>query len=225
MARFSRIGLFGRSQSGKSTLMDRALRGHKRVVLYDALPARAKTAQAEGFIKIESISDLMEAVRETYRHGFRFWFKPEDDEDYLVLSLSDLSKFLIDHQNQHGERYGWDKVPDMTLAVDEMADCFPNHTLPKHMNGFSKMCRAGRHSSIHLVGATQRPAEVSTKFRGQLEKRFLFNLTEPRDLKAIEEMGGSDGKRLAEAVRRLPVLEYIRMEGGTYTKGKLTFPG
>lgn len=223
MARFARCGLFGRSQSGKSTLLDRMLRGHRRVILSDALPGRAKTAQAEGFTRIESFAEVMDAVRESYSHGFRIWFKPDDDEDYMVKALSDLSKFLIDHQNQHGERYGWDKVPDMTFAVDEMADCYPNHALSKSLNGFSRMCRSGRHAHIHLVGATQRPAEVSTKFRGQLEKRFLFNLTEPRDLKAIEDMGGTDGKRLAEAVRQLPALEYIRMEGGTYTRGKLRF--
>ena len=225
MAKFGRIGLFGRSQSGKSTMMDRILRHHRRVILYDALPARAANAAQEGYTQITSVSDLIAAVQANYWDGFRYWFKPDDDEDFLVLALSDISKFLVDHQNQNAERYGLANIPELTLAVDEMADCFPNHNLPKKLNGFSRMCRSGRHSRIHLVGATQRPAEVSTKFRGQLEKRFLFNLTDPPDLRAVAEMGAARGRELADAVSLLKTLEYIRMENGAYTRGKLTFPG
>lgn len=223
MNRYGRIGIFGRSQSGKSTIMDRMLRPHKRVILFDALPARAKTTSDEGYQKIEHIGELREAVKANYGTGFRYWFKPENDEDYLILSLSDLSRFMIDFQDQMAERYGLENIPEMMLGVDEMADCYPNHTLNKKLNGFSKMCRSGRHSKIHLIGASQRPAEVSTKFRGQLDRRFLFSLTEPADLRAVEDMGGRDGKKLAEDVLRLQALEYIRMENGGYMRGKLTF--
>jgi hypothetical protein len=44
------------------------------------------------------------------------------------------------------------------------------------------------------------------------------------DLDAIEAWGGKkDGKQLREAVRLLERLEYIRMENGAYTRGKLRF--
>lgn len=225
MAKFSRIGLFGRSQSGKSTIMDRILRGHRRCILFDALPTRAPSAAAQGYTHVTHINDLIAGIQANYWNGFRYWFQPEDEEDHMVLSLSDVSKFLIDYQNQMIKQYGADGTPEVTLAVDEMADCFPNYSLPKKLNGFSRMCRSGRHSRIHLVGATQRPVNVSTNFRGQLEKRFLFNLPEPADLRIVAEMGGFRGRQLAEAVSRLLPLEYIRMENGQYTKGKLTFPG
>ncbi|MBL4791256.1 MAG: hypothetical protein JKY60_20165 [Kordiimonadaceae bacterium] len=224
MSKFERIGLFGKSQSGKSTMMDRILRGQPRVILFDALPARAENASREGYVKIETMIELQEAVRRNYETGFRYWFKPENDEDFLVLALSDLSKFMIDHQDQYAAKYGLKNIADLVFAVDEMADCYPNHALPKKLNGFSKMCRSGRHSRIHLIGATQRPAEVGTKFRGQLEKRIFFTLTEPADLRAIADIGGAQGRMLAEAVSQLKALEYIRMENGTYTNGKLTFP-
>jgi len=223
MAEIARFGFFGRSQSGKSTILDRIMRPHKRVVLFDPLPARASNAAAEGFAKIEHISELQRAVQANYETGFRFWFKPENEEDFLQQSLSDLSYFLINHQDQYAERYGYGNIPEILFGVDEMSDCFPNQLLKKDCNGFSKMCRAGRHSLIHTLGATQRPAEVSTKFRGQLNRRYLFNLTEAADLRHVEEIGGIHGKELALAVSRLKSLEFIRMENNTFTPGKLTF--
>ena len=223
MSEIARYGFFGRSQSGKSTMLDRVMRPHKRVVLFDPLPARAKNAAQEGFAKIEHIAELSDAVRSSYESGFRFWFKPENEEEFLQQSLSDVSYFLIDLQDQYAREFGYDKIPELVFAVDEMSDCFPNQLLKKDRNGFSKMCRSGRHSLIHTLGATQRPAEVSTKFRGQLNARFIFNLTEAADLKYIEELGGRNGKALADTVANLKALEYIRYAGSDFTRGKLTF--
>ena len=222
MSEYQRIGIFGRSQSGKSSLMDRILRGHRRVVLFDAIDERAPTARAEGFSEITTISELQDRIDRDYASGFRLWFHPSYEAD-LVLSLSDVSRMLLDCQTQQAERGGTDKRPSIALAVDEMADCFPNQTLTREKDHFSIMCRSGRHKGIHLIGASQRPAEVSTKFRGQLSKRFIFNLTEPRDLQAVNEMGGADGKALAEAVRLQQSLEYIRLENGRYATGRINF--
>jgi len=223
MTEFERIGIFGRSQSGKSSLMDRILRGHRRVILFDAIDERARNAKAEGFSEVTTISDLQDRIDRDYGSGFRLWFHPSYEAD-LVQSLSDVSRMLLDCQTQQANREGIDKRPSLVLAVDEMADCFPNHTLTREKDAFSIMSRSGRHKGIHLIGASQRPAEVSTKFRGQLSKRFIFNLTEPRDLQAVAEMGGADGKALAEVVRLQKPLEYIRLENGEYGAGKVIFP-
>lgn len=222
MINYQRIGIFGRSKSGKSTLMDRMLRGHKRVILFDAIDERAATARKEGFTEVTCLNELQDRVNDTYSTGFRYWFHPSYDCD-LIGALSDLSLFMLDIQTQYAERNGTSSRPGLMLAVDEMADCFPNYSMKKGQGQFENMCRMGRHKGIHLIGATQRPAEVSTKFRGQLEKRFLFNLTEPADLRAVTDMGGAQGKELAEAVRLLKPLDYIRMEGGEYSSGKLSF--
>ncbi|WP_417456165.1 hypothetical protein [Kordiimonas sp.] len=222
MTNYWRAGLFGRSKSGKSTLMDRMIRNHNRAIVFDAIDERAANAAREGLVEVTHIGELQERVRDSYLDGFRFWFHPHYEVD-LVQSLSDLSKFMLDIQTQFGDHYGTDKRPSLLLAVDEMADCYPNHTMKKGQDAFSNMCRMGRHKGIHLIGASQRPAEVSTKFRGQLERRFLFNLTEPADLRAITEMGGTQGADLAEAVRCLKPLEYIDCHVGEYRHGRLTF--
>lgn len=217
-----RIGIFGRSKSGKSTLMNRLMRSHRRTILFDHVAERAGTAAQEGFTEVQNLDDLQELVDAGYGQGFRLWFRPNFRLD-LVQALSDLSDFMMDIQEQFADRHSVAARPSLMLAVDEMANCFPNHALKKDQDMFSVMCREGRHKGIHLIGATQRPAEVSTKFRGQLEKRFIFNLTDAADLEAIEKMGGRDGRDLAEAVRLLHPLEYIRMENGSYTSGKLVF--
>lgn len=224
MGKFEKIALYGESESGKSTMMNRILRPHKRVIVFDPLRSRVNTAGAERLQKIEDINELRDAVRKNYRIGFRYWFKPENDEDFLILSLSDLSKFMTDFQDQHADKYGEKNTADMFLGVDEMADCYPNYSLPKKLNGFSRMCRSGRHSNVHLVGATQRPAEVSTKFRGQIRKRVFFRLSETVDYNAVRAMVGEGNEQVAEDVRNLQQLEYIRMENGGFTRGRLTFP-
>ncbi len=218
----ARYGLFGKSKSGKSTMMNRLIRNHKRVILFDAIDERSADARKEGLTEVTCIDELQDLVNDNYETGFRYWYHPHYEVD-LVQALSDLSLFMLDIQTQFADQYGTKGRPSLMLAVDEMADCFPNHTMKKGQDSFSSMCRMGRHKGIHLIGATQRPAEVSTKFRGQLEKRFIFSLQEGVDLEAIERMGGTDGKQLAEAVRLLKPLEYIRMENGIYTKGMLRF--
>jgi len=222
MAEFNRIGIVGRSQSGKSTLMDRILRNYRRVILFDAIDERAATAAVEGYTEVDNINTLQDLVDRNYADGFRYWFHPPYDGD-LPLYLSDISAWLLDIQSQHAKQFGETTRPAIALAVDEMADCFPNQAQKADRDRFSVMCRSGRHKGIHLIGATQRPAEVSTKFRGQLNKRFIFNLTEPRDLQAVAEMAGADGAVIAEQVRQLAPLEYIRVEGTSYTSGKIHF--
>ncbi len=219
-----RIGLFGKSKSGKSTMMNRLMRKHRRVILFDAIEERTESAKEEGFTRVTCINELQLLVNQNYEAGFRYWFMPHYEQD-LIQALSDLSTFMLDIQTQYADEYGTENRPTLLLAVDEMADCFPNHIMKKGQDTFSVMCRSGRHKGIHLIGATQRPAEVSTKFRGQLEKRFFFSLQEGADLDAIEKIGGAkDGRKLSGAVRSLKPLEYIRMENGHYKSGKLTFP-
>jgi len=217
-----RFGLFGRSKMGKSTYMDRAIRHHNRTIVFDAIEERAENARRERLERVTCINELQDRVNQNYASGFRYWFQPDAMDD-LVQSLSDLSLFMLDIQTQYADMHGVKKRPSLLLAVDEMADCFPNHTQPKGKDAFSSMGRMGRHKGIHLFGAAQRPAEVSTKFRGQLEAMVFFNLKIPADLEAVEKIGGRDGKALAEEVRLLKPLEYIRMENGEYTFGKLTF--
>jgi DNA helicase HerA-like ATPase len=218
-----KMAIVGRSGYGKSSMMNRVMRKHKRVILFDHVDERDTEAKREGFTEVRDFNQLQDLVDRHYKTGFRYWFHP-DFRDNLIKHLHNLSDFMLDIQADYGRTYGVQNRPSLMLAVDEMKNSFPNHALKKDEDMFSYMCSEGRHKGIHLIGATQRPAEVSTKFRGQMEKIIMFNLNLGNDLDAIEAWGGKkDGKQLREAVRLLERLEYIRMENGAYTRGKLTF--
>ncbi len=219
---YQRIGLFGRSKSGKSTMMDRILRGKRRAILFDHLDERAENAQREGYTEIRSMDELQDRVDRDYATGFRFWFHPHY-KDNLPVHLSNLSDYLLDIQTQEAELRGKENRPGIWFAVDELKRSAPNQIMKKGEDNFSLMCSEGRHKGIHLVGATQRIAEVTTKFRGQLEKRYFFSQGESADLETIKLIGGLDGKQLAEEVRKLKPLEYVRMENAQYSRGKLVF--
>lgn len=218
-----RIGIVGGSGTGKTTVQNQIMRPHRRVVLFDAEDERAKTAFKEGFTEINSFDELQDKVDANYAAGFRYWFKQEDHIDQ-IQALSDLSLYLMDIQAQAGKLYGTDKRPKILLSVDEMAESAPNHALKKDQQEFFNLCRRGRKKGIDLIGATQRPAEVSTSFRGQLKKVFFFNFTAANDLKAVRDWGGDeDGAWLANEVRKLKTLEYIKMHETRFYRGKASF--
>ena len=245
MIDFQKIGIVGRSKMGKSTYMDRAIRAHKRLIVFDTVDERAETATNERLIEVRSMDELQNLIHKNYHRGFRYWFHPERRSD-KIKALAELSDCLLETQSNFAddrrlrinqkladgipltpsEKLPINEVrPSLMLAVDELATCVPNHSMKKESDDFELLCREGRHKGIHLVGAAQRLAEVSTKFRGQIEKWVFFNLKIAVDLDAVAKMGGlKDGARLADAVGSLLPLEFIRMENREYTKGKITFP-
>jgi len=224
----AKICIYGRSGMGKSCLMNRLVRSHRRVILFDHIEERSTEAQKEGFQEVTCLKELQDLIEKNYRKGFRYWYHPNFREG-LVKRLSELSDLLLHIQEEYGKTLkeagkSIKNRPSLMLAVDELKASAPNRALKDDEDMFSFMCSEGRHKGIHLVGATQRPAEITTKFRGQMEDYYIFNLQEPRDYDAIEALGGKKhGKELAEIVRELKPLEYIRMHSNVFTKGKITF--
>lgn len=209
-----RIGLYGRSGSGKSTLMNAIIAPQRHLVLFDYLPTRRQFAQANGLIECATLSQVRDVIADGYGQGFRVWFRPPADSFAQVDALHGLASFIWRVQEKRVDQ--GKMVPLITLAVDEMSECYPVANLPRDRQGMTRLCKAGRHYRINLVGATQRPAQVSTEFRGNLDVRYFLSLKEPADIKAVTETAG---REVADQVAALPPYRFLRLENGQIRAG------
>lgn len=208
----TRIGIYGASGSGKSTLLNMLLRPVRHLVLFDYMPTRREHCGPENLTEITSLVELRDRIADGYGLGFRLWYRPPIEGQ--IEALHKLSLLLWSIQSR---RYDEGKpIPPITFAVDEMSDPFPVTSLPNNLRGFYRMCKAGRHYRFNVVGATQRPAEVSTTFRGNLDTRFYLRLNEPADLDAVDKTAG---REIRDMVAGMPNYHFIRQSEGQFTTG------
>lgn len=207
------IRIFGTGPSGcgKSTVMNQIIATASHLIVFDYLPTRRVTAAGMGLIEFDTLKGVSDHVAATYLNGgFRIWYRPPPENQ--TEALHGLSRYLLDLQAEVDPQ-GVNVAP-ITLAVDEMSEGFPVEKLPNDQRGFYRICKAGRHYRITVIGMTQRPAQVNTEFRGNAEMRYIFRTTEPVDVKAIEETGGKGtpfGRELARKAQQLPKYHYLLM--------------
>jgi energy-coupling factor transporter ATP-binding protein EcfA2 len=213
MSNGERLGIFGRSGSGKSSLMNEILLSQNRVILFDFLNTRRPFAKKNGFKECTTLKDMKHAFIKGYGKGFRIWYRPPIKNQ--VKALHELSDWLFSVSSMRSD-LGFD-LPMITLAVDEMSNCYPVTRLPDNLQGFTHLCKAGRHFNINIVGATQRPAQVSTEFRGQLDRIALLSLNVPADFEAVRKLGGPEAEKM---VREMPKYNYVLLDNGQLTHGQ-----
>lgn len=195
--------IFGRSGSGKSTLLKALLRGRRRVVIFDPM------GEHDG-ARADSLSDVLAAIRRGWRSDFRVRYVPgpmaslPDALDGLAALVRDCQRPFIDGA----------ETRVVTLAVDELAAAFPNRQAPG--SPFGALCSRGRHFGVALIGTSQRPAEVSTTFRGNAGRTFFFSLADHVDVQAASaKLGPAAASRLLsfEAHRYLCAVDGRVLEG------------
>lgn len=206
----TRTGILGASGSGKSTVMNELIRPARHLVLFDYLPTRAETAGRDGIVKVRDLDDLKARMRANYASGFRLWYRPNVENQ-----IEELHRVSLEIWNLQERLYEAQKpLAAITLAVDEMSGAYPVTALPMNLRGFYRLCTGGRHYRINLVGATQRPAQVNTEFRGNLDQRYFLRLTEPADLDAVEKTAG---KEIRNKVASLPNYVFIHQKDGAFS--------
>lgn len=204
-----RIGIWGRSGSGKSSYAKQFLSGRKRVIVFDPLDEYSN----EGFKRTPG-HDL-DAVRVSMRDAwatFRLaYVPPSGAED---RALSGLCRLLMAAQEPYRKT---GKGAHITLVVEEMNMAFPTAGGVQRCPGFAEICSRGRHYGIEVVGLSQRIAEVGTRFRGNCTETVIFAQKGPRDQKAARDELGA-GVALPTSN-----LHFVREKGGKHETGELKF--
>ncbi|MEQ8829732.1 MAG: DUF87 domain-containing protein [Alphaproteobacteria bacterium] len=198
----TREAIYGRSGSGKSYLAKRLVRDIRRVVAFDP---EGEYGELPGFHTVKSLGALLEALKDCWNGSFKLAYVPtalrEEKELHEIACLLEWMQepFLAGKSDLK-----------VTLLVDELNLSFPISPRPEH-SGFARLCSRGRKRGINLIGVTQRPAEVATRFRGNLDRVRVFALAAPQDFTAIKDAMGADGEA---RVRALGAYEHVLYENG-----------
>lgn len=209
-----RVGVWGRSGSGKSSYVKHRIRGQGRVIVFDPLDeyrAEACTALAHSDGGLDPVRAAMRAKWA----GFRLAYVPP--AGYEPAALSALSRLLMAAQEPF-RRTG--KGMGITLVVEEMNLAFPTSGGVEKAKGFADICSRGRHYGITIIGVSQRIAEVATRFRGNCTETVVFAQRGPRDLAAA---ASELGLHSPDRVRGLDSLAYLHERNGTVAAGNVTF--
>jgi hypothetical protein len=208
-----RIGVWGRSGSGKSAYTKRRIKSERRVIVFDPLGEYG----AEGFKVIEHRAGGLDAVRLAMRdnwQSFRLAYVPPAGREPVALSA--LCKMLLKAQTAFFD--GRSKA-QICLVVEEMNLSFSLSGGVARAPGFAEICSRGRHYGIEVIGVSQRIAEVATRFRGNCTETIVFRQKGPRDVAAAAAELGTKEARIT-ALRNL---QYLAEKDGEITAGALTF--
>lgn len=202
-----RTGVWGASGTGKSTYVKKALKGRKRLIVFDPMDEYGKLAKT----KATTLEQVRQAMRANWS-GFTIrYVAPAGTEP---RTLSALCKLIMAAQMPYKQT---GRGSNITLVVEEMNLSFPVAGGAQKCQGFAEVCSRGRHFGISVFGLSQRIAEVSTRFRGNCDETIVLRQKGPIDNKAAaNELGCA-----VSVVERLKNLEYIHEKQGELTHGKI----
>lgn len=174
----------GRRGSGKSTKVKSMIAQKARVIVADP---QDEYSDAADVISCGSGETLRNNVAGRWETGFRLaYVLPAGQE---TAALDQLAKFILQIQ----EPYRTDQDDrQITLVVEEMNLGYPVQALPAQLDGMARICNQGRHYGVNVIGVTQRPALVSTTFRGNISEAFIFPLSWGDDKSAVLQMLGRE---------------------------------
>ena len=209
-----RVGVWGRSGSGKSAYTKARIAGRKRVIVFDPMDEYSsqgmKTVRHTSRNALDNVRLLM---RKNWA-GFRIAYVPPAGKEPQALSA--LSELLFAAQSAY--RAGSSSA-QITLVVEEMNLAFPVSGGVEKCPGFAHVCSRGRHYGVEVIGASQRIAEVSTRFRGNCTETVVLPQKGPRDISAAaHELGCNTSK-----VSALRNLQFIHEQNGTLQSGQISF--
>lgn len=211
-----RIGVWGRSGSGKSSYVKRLIRQRPRLVIFDPLDEYGSEMRIRSIEhrKANSLDQVRLAMVADWQ-AFRVAYVPPSGKEPAALSA--LSKLLMAAQKPFKD--GKRGARPLTLVVEEMNLSFPVSGGAQKCPGFADICSRGRHFGIEVIGVSQRIAEVATRFRNNCTETVVLAQKGPRDIEAAAaELGGD--KRLVTGLQNL---EYIHEKAGQLERGKITF--
>lgn len=173
----------GRRGSGKSTKVKSMIAHKSRVIVFDPQDEYSEAGFTHG-----KTGDLLRAyLAERWDGEFRAAYVPPANRETMALDV--LAKFILQIQ----EPYRADQDDrQITLVIEEMNLGYPVQALPAHLDGMARICNQGRHYGVNVIGVTQRPALVSTTFRGNISEAFIFPLSWGEDKGAMLQMLGRE---------------------------------
>jgi len=209
------ISVFGRRGSGKSTLTKALIKtGRPKLIVFDAI---GEYGGGRGWTRCSSRKDLIAAMKKKWKSGFKISYQPTDGNH-----IEDLHKVcMIAFKVQQPYKDGRDDRK-LTLVVEEADLSMPAQAVGRDVSGMQKLTLQGRHWGLEAIAISQRPALVSTHFRGNVATSYVFALSSQNDRDEIAKVIGREHRQMLTQMQNH---EFICIENGSFQKGKTTKTG
>lgn len=192
--------VLGRRGSGKSTLLKRLLEPEKRVIVFDV---QREYGEA-GFLVVETLSGLREAMAAGWNSGFRVAYVPP--RRGRLEAFEQVAELILRAQNPY--TIGTDQR-QILFVVEEINVAYPNRL--NAAPAFTECILQGRHYGINLIGVSQRPTLIAPNFRGNAETWYVFPLDSHDDRMEVIHKIGPEWK---EKLRNLQNHNYFCIASG-----------
>lgn len=199
------VAVFGRRGSGKSTLVKHRLRDQRRVVVFDTV----REYGAEGFVQVETVRNLREALSANWQGGFRIAFVPPARGRRDAFDL--VSRLILRAQRPYFEGADSREI----LFVVEEADTV--YGLDSDSDAFTECILQGRHYGVNILFVTQRPKLVAPTLRGNARQWFVLPLDYHEDRAEVLRRTGNEWR---EAMRTLANHHFLHIADGETKPGR-----
>lgn len=201
------LGIFGRSGSGKSSLLKEALRGESRVVAFDPLAEMTGRGWKTFSGQMQPLLKHMGASGTRLRASYQ----PAKGVD-RIKALDRLSEAIL--KAQGGFKAGRHRSK-ILFVVEEMSGCFPLGAEKKCPN-FVEICDRGRHYGIRVCGVSQGVNKVAGTFRDRLDAVCVLAQMRKSTQETAADLIGEHWR----TVRDLQNFEYLAYQNGKLWKGQ-----
>lgn len=185
--------ILGKRGCGKSTLAKELLRKtpFNRVIVVDTLGEHAKGRKV-----VRTVPELLAAVR---GKQFNLAVQFTDAQDGFVWACK--------------AAYA---AQDLMLFCEEVDFYIKANYAPE---AFSVLVRYGRHKGVAMMCISRRPPDLWRNLTANADSLYIFQTTEPRDIRYLSEFMGGEAERL----KGLGKLEYLCYRNGETTNGRTRF--
>lgn len=178
----------GKTGSGKSTLFRSEILYHDRVLIIDTLSEYRSLRPPFPALIIDTEKDLVSFLLRNHNKKFKIVYDPQ------TLTADGGRFFEIAHS-----------LHRCAIGIEELANyCRPNYA-PEYLR---RIVRFGRHRAQNVYATTQRPNEIPTIIRAQVNTLISFRMHEPRDIAYLRQIVGHQ----ADTLPHLKQYEYRKME-------------
>lgn len=208
------VSVFGRTGSGKSTLTKSQIKaGRNKLIVFDAVGEYG----GRGWVQCNTRKDVIAAIKKGWKKGFKISFQPR--RGHYIEDLHFLSMIAMSVQQPFKD--GRDSRP-ITLVIEEADVSMPARSVKAQFSGMQSVTLQGRHYGVEAIVISQRPALVSMHYRGNVSTSYVFALGSQNDREEIAKVIGRQHLSMLTAMQDH---EFIRIQNGSFQKGKTTKTG
>jgi hypothetical protein len=195
------ILLTGCTGSGKSVMLKKILRGLSRWILLDTMN---EYGDFPG-LHLDNFPDLIEFLKNNRRANYRVILSLPNALEKITLNIPDGGAYEPKRVTscEFLCMIAFQCLQNSTIVIEELGKFDTRKDLAPWL--YNIVC-LGRHRALSVIATTQRPAQIATDFKAQINKLIVFKQHLENDIEGLRFCIGN--KEQAQSVRDLKPFVY-----------------